>query len=94
MLTPRQFEIAKLVAETPLSMKEVAARVGISLSTVKFHMESVYAYFGIVPQGRNHGRIQLVHIWHKMKFKTFASYIEMQGKLDRLYTSDYIGACQ
>lgn len=46
-LTPREIEVIELVAEG-LSNKAVAARLGISDQTVKFHLTSVSGKLGAV----------------------------------------------
>ena len=44
-LTPREIEILRMLAEG-LANKQIAARLGISEHTVKFHIASVYAKLG------------------------------------------------
>ena len=44
-LTPREVEILRMLAEG-LANKQIAARLGISEHTVKFHIASVYAKLG------------------------------------------------
>jgi DNA-binding NarL/FixJ family response regulator len=46
-LTPRQREIAGLLSSTGLSYKEVAARLNISLGTMRKHAENVYRKKGV-----------------------------------------------
>lgn len=50
-LTGREIEVLQLVAEG-LSNKEIAQRLFISTSTVKFHINSIYTKMGV------HGRVQ------------------------------------
>ncbi len=45
-LTPREFEVLRLLAEG-LNNGEIAGRLTISLSTVKFHISSVFAKLGV-----------------------------------------------
>ena len=44
-LTPREIEVLRMLAEG-LANKQIAARLGISEHTVKFHIASVYAKLG------------------------------------------------
>ncbi|WP_376792071.1 LuxR C-terminal-related transcriptional regulator [Thermoflexus sp.] len=46
-LTPREIEVLRLLAEG-LANKEIAARLGISEHTVKFHISSIYGKLGVV----------------------------------------------
>ncbi len=49
VLTRRERELLDLV-KTHLSAKEIAARVGISERTIKFHLTNLYRKYGV--QGR------------------------------------------
>jgi DNA-binding NarL/FixJ family response regulator len=44
-LTPREFEVLELIAEG-LSNKQIAARLGISDQTVKFHLSAISGKLG------------------------------------------------
>ena len=46
-LTPREIEVLQLIADG-LSNKSIAARLGISDQTVKFHVSSIYGKLGAV----------------------------------------------
>jgi DNA-binding NarL/FixJ family response regulator len=45
-LTPREVEVLTLVGEG-LSNKAIARRLGISAHTVKYHLEAIFAKFGV-----------------------------------------------
>lgn len=47
LLTPRQREIALLLAHEALSTKQIAARLDISQSTVRKHVENIHAILGV-----------------------------------------------
>ena len=63
-LTPREIEVLRMLAEG-LANKQIAARLGISEHTVKFHIASVYSKLGAssrteaVTQGVRQGLIML-----------------------------------
>ena len=50
-LTPREEEIAQLVAQA-LSNKEVARELGLSESTVKHHVHSIFGKLGLATRGQ------------------------------------------
>lgn len=52
-LTPRELEVLRLVAEG-LDNRVIGRRLGITRSTVKHHLEAVYAKLGV------HGRMEAV----------------------------------
>ena len=52
-LTARELEVLRLAAEG-LDNRVIAGRLGISRSTVKHHLEAVYAKLGV------HGRMEAV----------------------------------
>jgi DNA-binding NarL/FixJ family response regulator len=52
-LTPREVEVLRLVAEG-LDNRVIGRRLGITRSTVKHHLEAVYAKLGV------HGRMEAV----------------------------------
>lgn len=52
-LTPRELEVLRLVAEG-LDNRVIGGRLGITRSTVKHHLEAVYAKLGV------HGRMEAV----------------------------------
>jgi DNA-binding NarL/FixJ family response regulator len=66
LLTPRELEVLTAISEG-LSNKAIAGRLGISLHTVKFHIESLFRKLGVrtraeaVAKGwdRNRGAIEL-----------------------------------
>lgn len=45
-ITPRQTEVARLVGEG-LSNGEIAERLGLSVTTVRYHLRQVYAVRGV-----------------------------------------------
>ncbi|HRI68857.1 MAG TPA: LuxR C-terminal-related transcriptional regulator [Polyangium sp.] len=53
-LTPRQAEIARLLSETGLSMKEIAGRLDLSDGTIRKHVENIYRRLGV------HSRAELL----------------------------------
>lgn len=53
-LTPRQSEVARLLANTGLSYKEIAVHLDICDGTVRKHVENVYRRIGV------HSRMELV----------------------------------
>ncbi len=56
-LTPRQREIARLLASTGLSQKQIAAQLGITLGSVRTHAMAVFRAMGV------HSRPELVTAW-------------------------------
>jgi len=46
-LNRRQQEVASMLSRTGLSYKEVAARLKISVGTMRKHVENVYRKFGV-----------------------------------------------
>jgi DNA-binding CsgD family transcriptional regulator len=56
-LTTRQREIARLLADTSLSHKEIAANLGISVGTMRKHVENIHKQLNV------HSRSELVAIF-------------------------------
>jgi len=46
-LTCRQREVAKLLTETGLAQKEIAAQLGITLGSVRTHVMAIYRRLGV-----------------------------------------------
>lgn len=72
MLTRRNFQVAKIVAESDLGYKEIADRLNVVPQTIKGgHMPRVFAYFGV------HSRLALALEWNKHKFhlRDWESYL-------------------
>ncbi len=46
-LTPRQTEVARLMVSTGLSIKEIAAELGISEGSVRTHSTAIYRALGV-----------------------------------------------
>jgi DNA-binding CsgD family transcriptional regulator len=60
-LTPRQREIAQLMAETSLSYKEIARRLSISEGTLRKHVENIYRQINV------RSRAELIMYLHASK---------------------------
>lgn len=59
MLTRRQYDVAKTLAETTLVHKEIADKLNVSVRTVRYYTMKVYQEFGL------HERLALVQFWAK-----------------------------
>ncbi len=72
-MTKRQFEIAQKAATTPMVNKELAAFFGISVSTVRFHLNKVYRQLRQSP-GSGNQRLRLAQAFLAPSFKNWPTY--------------------
>ena len=59
-LTLTEVEIFKLLFQ-PLTRKEIAAKMGVSESTIKYHLNNIYAKFGISGVSGEALRLKFLH---------------------------------
>lgn len=74
MLTRRQYEVAKMWAESDLYQKEIADKLNVSIRTVRWYVERMYDAFPLASRTRT----AFVQFWahNSTYFRDWLSYVK------------------